>query len=64
MGKLLKNSRQCQNKIDRQKAQISNLEAQSKQFRALLDLKLLVSAISQAVTNGLKVNSQPATKGG
>ena len=62
--KLLKNSRQHQNKIDEQEAQINSLQSKNEQLRGLLDLKLLVDAIGQAVTISLKVNSQPVNKGG
>ena len=59
-----KNSRQCQNKIDQQEAQIKSLQNQNQQLQGLLDPKLLVSAISQAVTTGLKLGSQLTSKGG
>ena len=62
--KLSKNSRQHQNMIDKQKAQINSLQKnQNKQLRGLLDPKLLVNAISHAVTTSLKVNFQPQSKG-
>ena len=63
-SKLWKNSRQWQNKINKQKAQINSLQNENKQLGGLLDHKLLVSAISQAVTTSLKVNSQPVNEGG
>ena len=63
-SKLSKNSRQCQNKIYKQEAQINSLQNQNDQLRGLLDLKLMVNVISQAVTTSLKVNSQPVSKGG
>ena len=62
-GKLSKNSRQCQNKINQQEAQIMSLQNQNKQLQGLLDPKLLVNAISQAVTTGLKLGSQLTNKG-
>ena len=63
-GKLSQNSRQHQNKINRQEAQITSLQNQNKQLQGLLDTKLLVNAISQAVTTSLKLGSQPINKGG
>ena len=61
---LSKNSRQCQNKINRQEDQISSLKDQNSQLKGLLDSKVLVNAISQAVTTGLKLSPQPTNKGG
>ena len=52
-NKLSKNSRQQQHMINKQKAQINNLHEQNKQLKGLLDLKVLVDAISQAVTTSL-----------
>ena len=63
-SKLSKNSRQQQNKINKQEAQINSLQNQNNQLRGLLDSELLVNAISLAVTTSLKVNSQPMSKGG
>ena len=63
-GKLSKNSRQCQNKINQQEAQIKSLQNQNQQLQGLLDPKLLVDVISQAVTTGLKLGSQLTDKGG
>ena len=63
-SKLSKNSRQWQNKINSQEAQINSLQNQNDQLRGLLDPKLLVDAIIQAVTTNLKVNSQPVSKDG
>ena len=63
-SKLSKNSRQHQNKINKQEAQINSLQNQNEQLRGLLDPMLLVSAISQSVTTSLKMNSQPVSKGG
>ena len=54
-GKLSKNSRQWQNKINMQEAQIRSMQTQNQQLQGLLDPKLLVSAISQAVTTSLKL---------
>ena len=59
----MKNSRQHQNKMDKQEAQINSLQSQNEQLRGLLEPKLLVNAISQAVTTSLKVNSQSVYKG-
>ena len=59
-NKLSKNSRQWQNKINKQEAQIINLQNQNTQLKGLLDPKLLVNVISQAVTTSLK----PMRKGG
>ena len=61
---LTKISRQHQNKINKQEAQINSLQNQNEQCRGLLDPKLLVDAISQTVTTSLKVNSLPVKKGG
>ena len=63
-GKLSKNSRQCQNKINQQEAQIKSLQNQNQQLQGLLDPKLLVNAISQAVTTSLKLGSQSTAKVG
>ena len=63
-GKLLKNSRQSQNKTNQQEAQIKSLQTQTQQLQGLLDPKSLVSVISQAVTICLKLGLQPTTKGG
>ena len=63
-GKLFKNSRQWQNKINMQEAQIKSLKTQNKQLQGLLDPKLLVSMISQAVTTSLKLRLQLTSKGG
>ena len=53
-GKLSKNSRQCKNKISKQKAQIKSLQNQNQQLQSLLDANLLVNVVSQAVTTSLK----------
>ena len=63
-GKLSRNSRQWKNKINRQEAEINRLKTKSEQLRGLLDNKLLVNAISQAVTTSLKVSSKPVLIGG
>ena len=63
-GKLSKNSRQCQNKINQQEAQIKSLHTQTQQLQGLHDPKSLVSTISQAVATGLKLGSQLTNKGG
>ena len=63
-SQLSNNSRQQQNKINKQVAQINSLQNQNEQLRGLLNPKLLVDSISHAVTTSLKVNSQPMTKGG
>ena len=63
-GKLSKNSRQQQNKINQQEAQVKSLQSQTQQLQGLLDPKSLVSAISQAVTTSLKLGMQLMTKGG
>ena len=64
-SKLSKNFRQLQNKINNQETQINILQNQNEQLRGLLNtFKLLVDAISQAVTTSLKVNSQHVNKGG
>ena len=56
-NKLLKNYRQCQNKINKQEAQMNSLLSQNEELRGLLDPRLLVNTISQAGTTSLKVNS-------
>ena len=53
-SKLSKNSRQWQNQISRQEALINSLQNQNEQLRDILVPKLLVHAISQAVTTSLK----------
>ena len=63
-GRLSKNSRQCQNKINKQEAHIKSLQSQNQQLQSLLDPKLLVNAVSQAVATSLKLGSQPTHKGG
>ena len=63
-GKLSKNSRQHQNKINQWETQIKSLQNQNKQLQGFLDPKLLVNAINQAVTTGLKLGSQLTRKGG
>ena len=62
-SKLSKNSRQHQNKTNRQEAQINSLQNQNTQLKGLLDTKLLVNAIRQTVNTSLKMNSQPTNKG-
>ena len=62
-GKLSKNSRQCQNKITKQETQIKSLQNQNQQLQSLLDPKLLVNVVSQAVTISLKLGSQLTHKG-
>ena len=62
--KLSKNSRQHQNVINRQEAQIKSLQTQNQQLQCLLDPKSLASVISQAVSTSLKLGLQPNTKGG
>ena len=57
-AKLSKNSRQWQHAINKQEAQISSLQDKNKQLKGLQDLKVLVDAISQAVTTSLKISSQ------
>ena len=51
------NSRQQQNKINQQEAQISSLQDQNIQLKGFLDPKVLVNAISQAVNTSLKLSS-------
>ena len=63
-GKLSKNSRQHQNKINQQEAQTKSLQAQNQQLQVLFDPKSLVSVINQAVTTSLKLGLQLTTKGG
>ena len=63
-NRLSENSRQHQNKINKQEAQINSLQNHDTQLKGLLGTKLLVDAISQAVTTSLKINSQPMGKGG
>ena len=46
-----------------QEAHIKSLQNQNKQLQGLLDPKLLVNAISQAVTTSLKMGSQLTVKG-
>ena len=46
-----------------QEAQIKSLQAQNQQLQGLLDPKLLVNAISQAVTTSLKMGLQLTNKG-
>ena len=60
--KLSKNSRQQQNKINMQEAQIKSLQTQNQQLQGLLDPKSLVNAISQAVTTSLKMELQQQIK--
>ena len=62
-AKLSNNSRQWQHRINQQEAQISSLHEQNKQLKGLLDPKVLVNAISQAVTTGLKISSHQMGKG-
>ena len=62
--KLSKNSRQYQNKINKQEAQIKSLQNQNQQLQSLLGPKVLVNAVSQAVTTSLKLGSQLTHKGG
>ena len=47
-----------------QEAQIKSLQTQNQQLQGLLDPKLLVNAISQAVTTSLKMESEPTNEGG
>ena len=47
-----------------QEAQIKSLHTQNKQLQGLLDQKLLVNVISQAVTTSLKLGSELTSKGG
>ena len=61
-NRLSKNSRQCQNTINRQEAQISSLQDQNTQLKGLLDSKELVNAISQAVTTSLILSSSQLAK--
>ena len=56
-NKMSKNSRQWQNKINKQEAQLSSLQNQNNQLKGFLDPKLLVDAISQPVTTGLRITS-------
>ena len=63
-GKLSKNSRQHQNKVNQQEAKIKSLQNQNQQLQGLLDPKSLVNVISQAVATGLKLGSQLTSKGG
>ena len=49
--------------IDMQEAQIKSLQIQNQQLQGLLDPKLLVSVIIQAVTTSLKLGSQLTNKG-
>ena len=63
-NELSKNSRQCQNKINKQEAQFNSLQNQNAQLKGLLDPKLLVNVRSRAVKTSLKVNSQSRIKGG
>ena len=46
-----------------QEAHIKSLQNQNKQLQGLLNPKLLVNAISQAVTTSLKMGSQQTGKG-
>ena len=63
-GKLYKDSRQQQNVINQQDAQIKSPQTQTKHLQGLLDPKSLVSAISQAMSTSLKLGSQLNVKGG
>ena len=63
-GKLSKNLRQLQNKINQQETQIKNMQTQTQQLQGLLDPKSLVSVISETVTTSLKLGLQLTTKGG
>ena len=47
-----------------QEAQIKSLQTQNQQLQGLLDPKLLVSVISQAVTTSLKLGPQLTSEGG
>ena len=58
------NWRQHQNKVNGKQAKLSSLKAQNEKLRKLLDLKLFVDAITEAVTDSLKVISQPTSKCG
>ena len=51
-------------KINKQEAQINSLQNQNTQLKGLLELKLLVDAISLPVTTSLKISSQSISKGG
>ena len=54
--KLSKNYQQRQNKIDQQVSKISNLEAQIQKLTQLLEPKLLVDTITQAVASSLNIS--------
>ena len=62
-AKLPNNSRQWQHTINKQEAQISSLQDKNKQLKGLLDPKVLVDAIIQAVTASLII-TQLTSKGG
>ena len=62
-AKLSNNSRQWQHTINKQEAEISSLQDENKQLKGLLDPKVSVDAISQAVTTGQK-SIQLSSKGG
>ena len=47
-----------------QEVQIKSLQTQNQQLQGHLEPKLLVNAISQAVTTSMKMGSQRAVKGG
>ena len=47
-----------------EEAQIKSMQTQNQQLQGFLDLKLLVNAISQAVTTSLKMGLQLTNKGG
>ena len=59
--KVVPNSRQCQNNINKQDTQINSLGAQNEELRRLLDSKIFVDAISQVVASSMKLTSLPAT---
>ena len=52
-AKTIKNSQQCQNKINQQRSRISSLEAQNQLFKP----KILINAITQAVASNLNIST-------
>ena len=60
--RLLKNSRQRQQKIEQQASQISSLQAQNKKLGQLLEPKYLVETITRAVASNLNMGKPYTTE--
>ena len=54
--KLSKNSQQRQNQIDQQASKINGLEAQNQKLTQLMEPKVLVNTITQAVASSLNIS--------